>query len=475
MVRNLGQQNKAMTKQLSQLQQARDMGLSAEAIKTLNLADPKNAQQLDTMIKGFGTNPNLVKQTNAEVSARIKNSKSLVTSQYSTEYGRQVEDFKKNQSRADADMRKSMGRSEHDFTKGMSRSAADYAKSVSRTRADLSKSLSRSASDYAKSVNRSQVDLRKTLKRGAVDFATQVDQGAEDLSKSLARSADDFATSVKDATDDFGIALAQASADFATAQGRAKTDQETALTDMADDFAKTTERAATDHQTALDNMATAYKTQQERAAEDLKESFREFSGGFNEVMTEMTEQATGAMQQYAPEAAAAYLEAIQQVGIGVSMMTTIPGVTILIGPNPNAGAGSGVGSNWSNPGGAANNPQYTPGENWANPGGAGNNPAHAAGGIALRGQTGTIGEAGPEAILPLNSRGEDFMAGLIAKSLAKGITMAISSTDVPATSTTNSHVVSFAGADITVQAQDPNAMARALEAQAKLKRLTSPK
>ena len=467
-VRNLGQQNKAMTKQLSQLQQARDMGLSAEAIKTLNLADPKNAQQLDAMIKGFGSNPNLIKQTNAEVTARIKNSKSLVTSQYSTEYGRQVEDFKKGQARADEDMRKSMGRSEKDFTKSMSRSAADYAKGVRRTRADLSKSLNRSASDYAKSVNRSQKDLHKALTRGAVDFATQVAQGAEDLSKSLSRSATDFATSVSNATDDFGRSLDQASIDFATAQQRAKDDQATALEDMADDFAKTSSRAATDHQTALDNMATAYKTQQTRAAEDLKESFREFTGGFNEVMTEMTEQATGAMQQYAPEAAAAYLEAIQQVGVGVSMMTTIPGVTILIGqPAPTTPGDTG---GWNPPGLGSDTTDRSP-TSTAGPTGTG----FADGGISLSQQYAMVSEKGPEAHIPLNSRGEDFMAGLIAKSLARGITMAISSTDIPTSSTSNTNTISFAGADIQVVASDPNQMARELEAKAKLKRLTSPK
>jgi hypothetical protein len=85
-----------------------------------------------------------------------------------------------------------------------------------------------------------------------------------------------------------------------------------------------------------------------------------------------------------------------------------------------------------------------------------------------------VSEDGPELHLPLNSRGEAFMAGLIARSLAQGIVAAISSGPAAATSTSNSNVISFAGADITVEASDPDAMARALASKAKLARLASP-
>ena len=178
-------------------------------------------------------------------------------------------------------------------------------------------------------------------------------------------------------------------------------------------------------------------------------------------MTEMTSQATGAMASYAPEAAAAYLSAIADIGQGVSELINVPGVQILIGPP--ASFASGHSSNG------------LPGPFASQPGTLGPNMGYADGGISLNQQYAMVSEKGPEAHIPLNTRGEDFMAGLIAKSLARGVTAAVSSTDSGASSSTsNTHVVSFSGADIKVVAQDPGKMARELEAMAKLKRLTSP-
>jgi TP901 family phage tail tape measure protein len=102
----------------------------------------------------------------------------------------------------------------------------------------------------------------------------------------------------------------------------------------------------------------------------------------------------------------------------------------------------------------------------------------AEGGVVHGGRTAHLGERGPEAVLPLNQRGVDFILHLaqqmnhaagsarMGRQYASPVAQTINHTHVD--SSTN-----FTG-EITVQAQDPNAMAVALQNKARLRALTNP-
>lgn len=86
-----------------------------------------------------------------------------------------------------------------------------------------------------------------------------------------------------------------------------------------------------------------------------------------------------------------------------------------------------------------------------------------------------VGERGAEAVLPLDAKGADFMAGLLDRFAVRGNDRAMGAQTVTTkTVTYNQHVdssINYSG-DITVQAQDPNEMGRKLEEKARLERLT---
>jgi hypothetical protein len=103
----------------------------------------------------------------------------------------------------------------------------------------------------------------------------------------------------------------------------------------------------------------------------------------------------------------------------------------------------------------------------------------ALGGIATRQMNALIGEAGyPEAVIPLNARGADVLAATMARYLDNSTvrgsqTMANSSQVVNHFSSSYDYRTQFSGA-ITVQANDPDAMAAKLAARQRMQRLSQP-
>jgi hypothetical protein len=82
------------------------------------------------------------------------------------------------------------------------------------------------------------------------------------------------------------------------------------------------------------------------------------------------------------------------------------------------------------------------------------------------------GEAGVEALIPLNERGQAFMAGMIARSLAQGIHMAMPAQQSGPSVVNEDHSTNYTG-DIKVTASDPMEMERKLKQRKRLKQLSS--
>jgi hypothetical protein len=89
-----------------------------------------------------------------------------------------------------------------------------------------------------------------------------------------------------------------------------------------------------------------------------------------------------------------------------------------------------------------------------------------------------VGEGGPEAVIPLNERGADFVLMLLKRANEQAWASMLGGRYASRVAPTvqNTHIDSstnFTGA-VTVQAQDPNAMANALKQKARLAALTQP-
>jgi hypothetical protein len=445
LVYNLQEQNADIARQTKELKRLKAQGISQQTIDTLNLGDASQAQEVDSLTTSIGLDPAKAKQINAQVATRATSTRALTQ---------------------DPSLNQSFRRGEQDFSQQMTRSSEDFSKSQKRAAQDQS----------------------KTMKHMSEDFSRTQAQAAQDQAKTMSHMATDNEKTQKRAADAQALSLKHMGEDFALSQKQAKEDQDTTLANMDADFTKTRDHAVAAHKQALADMALDLKTAQHQAAEDLVTSLTQYTGGFGTVMTQLSDLALGGLKKYAPAATAIIIKAGAEIQAAFKALPPLPNFLKLTG-SPTPGAPGTLGPNYgipqtphpahvpnTPPPGHPNTGALAPGTGTLGPNyglSQGSRP-FAFGGISLTQQQAVVSEHGPELHLPLNSRGENFLTGLIAKSLAGGITQAIAGVPATAASTTHDNSISFAGAEIQVVAQDPNQMAKELAGKAKLARLASP-
>lgn len=134
---NLEEQNRLMIEQSSNLSKAKNLGLSQQAIDTLGLAKPENAQNLNRIVGDLMSDPTLIAKINQQVAARLVNVTALTQTSVSQDYTRQQQDFKLATSQATKDYHTMISRSNESFRIGMSQMQEDYGISVRRAGEDL--------------------------------------------------------------------------------------------------------------------------------------------------------------------------------------------------------------------------------------------------------------------------------------------------------------------------------------------------
>ena len=232
LVTNLKDQTAAVDKQVSNLAEARGMGLSDAAIKALNLSDASNAQQLSRVVDDIRGNSSYAGQINDAVGAKAASSATLVQDQGNTSFARAREDF----------------------STQMQRGGDDFAISKSRALTDFDQSKADTKEDFKRSLDDSQADFDKNMVRMDTDFAVSV------VRANLA-----FDTSMADMQQSFDISRARAKEMYVQQLAYSKADHDLALKDLNADF---------DHasQVAADSLELSVKRMWERAATSIKDA-----------------------------------------------------------------------------------------------------------------------------------------------------------------------------------------------------------
>jgi hypothetical protein len=428
LLHNLTNQNQAIQKQIAEIKEAKELGVSEQTIQELDLSNPANAQELDKLIKSMKSNPQMVSSINQQVSKRVAGTKSLTQTADSLDYKNTMEDFLKEQQRGWADYQQSVKDATADLATSMSEQYADFVKTTDRAQKEQAKNLARSEHDHEVAMSQEMTDFKRTTSQASADFATSLhDQwtdlqtsltdGEADFKKSSIRAKDDLATSLHDqAVDfttqmanslhDFKISMADAQSDFLTARANARHDQQVTLSDMKTDYTIASGQAVHDHGVAMSQMETQYNTTLTRAGDDLKTSFQSVTGNLNTSLITMADQAKGQLAEYGPQAVQDYINWINTAANAV-------GNAAATVPQPAAG-----GVNYGQPGSATAHDQdpahYASGQSG---GTTGHGVGHAAGGITMAQHLAMVGEAGRELILPLNTHGEKFMGGLMKNAM----------------------------------------------------------
>jgi SLT domain-containing protein len=514
---NIDQQNKMFAQAGQQLDQLRKMGLNQNVIDVLGLSDPKNMQQLNRFFTDVAASPDLVGAFNESIKGRLDWTAGLATNESSTQWQAMeyqfntaasdaADSFTTTSDRAQAAFEKQQTRSETAFDKMLGRNATDFQTMTQQSQADFALQMANMASDYETSVQRSLSAVN--------DFANEA-YGTNDqiMSAAMATASGNMKIFFQNISDAYGVmksgvdaasagAIA-AAAGGSPALGTANNRNATAGTlgynesgqvgtyDASGKFSPytgfvgqalanslpqianpTTASNAIDANTAnmtvSDHMAIMKKA--------LAIAGMEVSAANLNMLDILISHESG----WNPNAINLWDSNAKAGHPSQGLMQTIPSTfegnrdkrlpDSITNPIANMVAGLNyVKNRYGSLGNLAGEKSVAHGGPWI---------GYAAGGLFNAPKNIQVGEAGPEMVLPLNNRGVDFLlsvsrqlnndgwAARNSNQYASRVAPSISTTTVD--SSTN-----FTG-PVTVQAQDPNAMADALKQKARMMALTRP-
>ena len=433
-VENLRDQQERIQRQFENLKKLRSRGLSQDAIDMFGLADPNKAQQLQRITVEMTDKQ--IAEINRLTKEREKGAKALTQSDFNEQFRRMEEDREKSLRRGEEDFKLSIERSIADFQKAMARSQEDYNLAIQRSYEDFNLSLARSAEDFTRSMNDSLEDYTLAMERGAEDYARSRKRSIEDFLRSMADSAEAFRISMERSEYEFNLSMSRQEKLRRIQLKRAENDWNRSLGQQARDFARTMRNMLQDRQRQVDQSNKEFRislnisnqnfirsleraeavrnTQLQRAKQDLigfgRESFNNYDGILKRLLSLSRQHLgsagntlrtqigqvwdklfkdgkhagdwlAGAYENYIDVIIRKMQKAIRKASLMASALARG------LGGAANAGASSPV-----------NPPKDNGGGSWA------------VGGVATgRVDGATVGEGGPELILPLNSRGMDYL------------------------------------------------------------------
>jgi hypothetical protein len=149
LVSNLLTQSKAIQEQMDNVRNLMGMGLSQQVVDQLGLGSAENAQQVKRLIADITSNPQLISELNAAVSAKGDVAGEMVT---------------------DLDLNKDFRRDTEEFRIGIDNQ--DF--------------------DFSRSIERAVKKMKTSLKDMSIDFKTQMKDASKDFKISMAQMLEDF-------------------------------------------------------------------------------------------------------------------------------------------------------------------------------------------------------------------------------------------------------------------------------------------
>jgi len=516
---NVTQQNQMYARAGQQLNALRRMGLSQNVIDVLGLSDPKNIQQLNRFYTDIAANPQLVQSFNKSIKGRLDWTQGLATNKSSTQWRDMEHQFNIAAQDAAQDFITANARAHREFDKQARRSQDDFQTMLDRNEADFRLQQERAEADFTKMLDRNAADFKKQTERSEHDFAVQMSNMQEDYKISIKRALEDINHFASDA---YGTANQVLQRAWDKSSGDMKKffagiiSQEQALIRA--------QQQAMRGGGGLPGAAPAGSASNPISTPGTmginpqgQYGYYGAGGGFHPVTGVTGAERRGAPHIISPTAlpvgtpqknqnwAKAYIKAAYGWGdnefaalvrlwnnesgwnqnainpVGGDPATSAYGIPQSLPGNKMADFGADwrtnpitqmkwglnyIKSRYGDPIGAVNFEfSHSP-------------PWYAAGALFNKQQIIGIAERGPEAVFPLNERGAEFLLSLMkrANSEAFAALTGVSKASAVAATVINTHVDSstnFNGA-VTVQAQDPNAMAVALKNRARLAALTRP-
>jgi len=258
---------------------------------------------------------------------------------------------------------------------------------------------------------------------------------------------------------DFNLQFKQANQNFT--QG---------LKDAQADYDRARDRAAKSQDIALGEMSQDYNKMVRRSGRDLKEAMTELSGDFGDWYARVMGLTQGTIAKYAPKAAKIIGDQLKKLKDEYPMLFDKNYKPPIVPPQPSHGA------NASNPGTRGDQDTTVDISHGVLVGSGGAIAVgHAAGGISLYPHLANVSERGPEAIIPLDNRGQRFMTGMY-NAVASAVKQQSPMYGVSGGNTINKTYVdnSVSIAKVEVSAQNTQEFLNDMKRRQRLNRLTKP-
>ncbi|TXH59030.1 MAG: phage tail tape measure protein [Desulfurellales bacterium] len=501
---NLRDQTERIQRQFENLKKLRSRGLSQDAIDMFGLADPNKAQQLQRVTVEMTDKQ--IAEINRLTKEREKGAKQLTQSDFNEQFRRMEEDREK-----------SLRRGEEDFKLSIERSIADFQKSMARALEDYNLSLTRSAYEFNLSQQRSAEDFERSMKDSLEDYLRAMERGAEDFALSRRRSVEDFARSLSDSHESFRISLERADYEFQLSMDRqdkmrsiqlrrAEKDWERSLRFQENDYARSIKRMMQDRERQVDQSNKEFRISMQisnanfirqlersekvrniqlaRAKQDLIGFGKDTFTGYDKIMKRLLDltgkhMGSAGKQMRSEignvwnklfndgEKAGKWLENAYEkyIDIIIAKMkrATNKAATFASALARGLGSVANVGASSSS----------SPSSNSSSPSGI--TPPYggqrALGGVALGSVNATVGEGGPELILPLNSRGMDYLTTAL-RQYAQADAMRLKSTQsMFYQQSPQGNLTQFNFGDVSVASDTPDQFYREMKQKESLKKL----
>jgi hypothetical protein len=186
---NAQDQLERMTEQSQNLEEMRRRGFSNRTIDQLQLNDPNNAQQLETLLADVRENPELVKRFNRMIAQRIRAARDLVTDESDTEWKEFMRQYRLNRNRALSDFRRVTKQAREDQARSMSDMEKDFRRQLNRQETQYEITMGRQADAYELTMKRSANDLNRAAKEINGNFEEMLTKATEKLSGHAQRQA----------------------------------------------------------------------------------------------------------------------------------------------------------------------------------------------------------------------------------------------------------------------------------------------
>jgi TP901 family phage tail tape measure protein len=187
---NAQDQLERMREQSQNLEELRRRGMSNRTIDQLQLNDPANAQQLETIIADIRENPELVKRFNRMIMNRIRAARDLVTDESDTEWREFLRQYRLNRNRAVQDFRKVTHQAREDQRRAMNDMEKDYRRQLGRQQVQYEVTMGRQEDAYRKTMKRSAEDLSRAARTISGNFENILERSTRQLSGMAKRQAE---------------------------------------------------------------------------------------------------------------------------------------------------------------------------------------------------------------------------------------------------------------------------------------------